>query len=64
MWVLSFINVMFIMADAATPPDEFERELDAMLAEVQCGNNIPFSTSVYLFLYMHMKVHDFLNSMN
>lgn len=31
--------------DAATPPDEFERELDAMLAEVQCGNNIPFSTS-------------------
>lgn len=37
------------MADAATPPDEFERELDAMLAEVQCGNNIPFSTSVYFF---------------
>lgn len=31
--------------DAAAPPDEFERELDAMLAEVQCGNNIPFSTS-------------------
>lgn len=38
------------MADAATPPDEFERELDAMLAEVQCGNNIPFSTSVYFFV--------------
>lgn len=37
------------MADAAAPPDEFERELDAMLAEVQYGNNIPFSTSVYFF---------------
>lgn len=43
------------MADAATPPDEFERELDAMLAEVQCGNNIPFSTSVYFFFVVANK---------
>ncbi|XP_062595456.1 protein phosphatase 1 regulatory subunit 37-like [Saccostrea cucullata] len=29
-------------SDPVSPPDDFERELDAMLAEVQCGNNIPF----------------------
>lgn len=37
---------MCLLIDTSTPPDEFERELDAMIADVQCGNNIPFSTSI------------------